>query len=80
MSKTKTFSERLQLADENVHNIKGLLGFGAETWIPSDDYRKAKDLAELLKLKVLIAMPNGELRDKFQANWFLDDMDEKDYM
>ena len=80
VSKTKAFSERLQLADENVQNIKGLLGFGTETWIPSDDYRKAKDLAELLKLKVLIAMPKGELRDKFQANWFLDDMDEEDYM
>ncbi|KAI0645256.1 kinase-like domain-containing protein [Trametes meyenii] len=80
VSKTKALSERLQLADENVDNIRAMIGFGTETWVPVDDYRKAKALAELVKLKVLMAMPKGELRDKFEVNWFLDDMDEKDYM
>ena len=80
VSKTKAFSTRLQLADENVQNIRGMIGFETETWVPSDHYRKAKSLAELVKLKVLTGIPKGELRDKTQANWFLDDMDEEDYM
>lgn len=80
VSETKAFSARLQLVDENVRNIRGMIGFETETWVPSDHYRKAKALAELLKLKLLMALPKGELRDKTQENWFSDDMDEKDYM
>ncbi|PSS31911.1 hypothetical protein PHLCEN_2v2318 [Hermanssonia centrifuga] len=80
VSKTKAFSERLQLADENVQNIRGMIGFETETWVPSDQYRKAKSLAELVKLKVLMEIPKGELRDKTEANWFLDNMDEDDYI
>ena len=38
------------------------------------------DLAELLKLRLLTAIPEKEVRAKTEANWFLDDMDEKDYM
>lgn len=78
--KTKVFSARLQLADENVQNIRGVIGFEAETWVPRDHYRKAKALAELVKLQVLMAISKGELRDQTQAHWFLDDMDEEDYM
>ncbi|KAJ2912896.1 hypothetical protein MD484_g7518, partial [Candolleomyces efflorescens] len=78
---TKAFSERLELADENVKNIRGMVGFETETWVPNDHYGKAKSLAELVKLKLLMGLPEGELRDKTQENWFLDDMpDEKDYM
>ncbi|KAF9562413.1 hypothetical protein CPC08DRAFT_742207 [Agrocybe pediades] len=77
--KTKAFSERLQFADDNVKYIRSIIGFGKETWVPNDEYRKAKSLAELLKLKVLMALPKGEFRDKAEANWFLDDMDETDY-
>ncbi len=80
VGKTKAFSKRLELADENIKNIRGLVGFETETWVPSDYYMQAKSLAELVKLKVLMALPKGELRDKTQTNWFLDDMDEKDYM
>ncbi|ETW78748.1 hypothetical protein HETIRDRAFT_386942 [Heterobasidion irregulare TC 32-1] len=80
VSRTKAFSERLQLADENIQNIRGMIGFETETWVPSDQYRKAKSLAELVKLKVLMEIPKGELRDKTEANWFLDNMDEEDYM
>ena len=80
VSKTKAFSTRLQLSDENVRNIQSMIGFETETWVPADHYRKAKSFAELVKLKVLMAIPKGELRDKTEANWFLDDMDEKDYM
>ncbi|EJT96640.1 hypothetical protein DACRYDRAFT_97541 [Dacryopinax primogenitus] len=80
VSRTKAFSERLQLSDENVENIRAMIGFGTETWVPVDHYRKAKALAELLKLELLMAMPKGELPDKTEENWFLDDMDEEDYM
>ncbi|KAI1797444.1 kinase-like domain-containing protein [Ganoderma leucocontextum] len=80
VSETKAFSARLQLADENVRNIRSMIGFETETWVLSDDYGKAKSLAELVKLTVLKELPKGELRDKTQENWFLDDMDEKDYM
>lgn len=80
VSKTKAFSKRLQLADENVQNIRGMIGFETETWVPSNEYRKAKSLAELVKLQVLMGIPKGELRNKTQANWFLDDMDEEAYM
>lgn len=77
---TKAFSERLQLSDENFEGIRGMIGFETETWVPSDHYERAKSLAELVKLKVLTMIPKGELRDKTQAHWFLDDMDEEDYM
>ena len=81
VSETKAFSTRLQLADENVRNVRGMIGFEAETWVPSEDYPKAKSLAELVKLKLLMELPKGELRDKTQENWFLDDMpNEEDYL
>jgi hypothetical protein len=81
VSKTKAFSERLQLADETFEAVRGMVGFETETWVPSDHYEKAKSLAELLKLNVLMRIPKGELRNKTQANWFSDDMhDEGDYM
>jgi len=81
VSKTKAFSERLQLADENFEAIRGMVGFETETWVPNDYYEKAKSLAELVKLNVLMRIPKGELRSKTQANWFLDDMrEEEDYM
>ncbi|KAG6851918.1 hypothetical protein C0991_004974 [Blastosporella zonata] len=80
VSKTKAFSTRLELPDENVRNIRGMIGFGTETWVPSDHYGKAKALAELLKQRVLMGLPNRELQDETEAHWFLDDMDEKDYM
>ncbi|KAG6814759.1 hypothetical protein H0H87_007580 [Tephrocybe sp. NHM501043] len=78
--KGRAFSKRLQLANKNVQNIRGMIGFETETWVPSSHYRKAKALAELVKLKVLMAILKEELQDKTQANWFLDDMDEEDYM
>lgn len=46
----------------------------------NEHYAMAMALAELLKLRVLTAIPEKELRAKTEANWFLDDMDEKDYM
>ena len=81
VSKTKAFGTRLQLSDKNVRNIQSMIGFETETCVPNDYCRKAKALAELLKLRVLMALPKGELRDKTQANWFLDDMpNEEDYL
>lgn len=79
LRKTKELSAKLQVADENFEGCRGMVGFGAETWVPNEDYEMAMDLAELLKLRVLTAIPE-EFRAKTEANWFLNDMDEKDYM
>ncbi|KAJ3832766.1 hypothetical protein F5878DRAFT_702565 [Lentinula raphanica] len=62
VSKTKALGTRLQLADENVQNIlyiQGMIGLETEMWVPSDHYRKAKSLAELVKLRVLMKIPKG---------------------
>lgn len=80
LRKTKELSEKLQLADENYEGTRGMIGFGPETWVPTEDYSMAMKLAELFKLQLLMRIPKGELRDKFEANWCLDDMDEEDYM
>ena len=45
----------------------------------NEHYEMAMALAELLKLRVLTEIPK-EIRAKTGANWFLNDMDEKDYM
>ncbi|CDO71632.1 hypothetical protein BN946_scf184911.g102 [Trametes cinnabarina] len=80
VSKTKAFSERLRLSDENFAGCQAIVGFETETWVPNEHFERAKALAELLKLTVLKEIPAGEARDKAEANWFLDDMDEDDYM
>ncbi|KAF7294595.1 Altered inheritance of mitochondria protein 9, mitochondrial [Mycena indigotica] len=76
---TKALSQELRLVDQNVRDIQSLIGFQGETWVPSDYHKTAKSMAKLLKLKVLMALPMGELRDNVAANWFLDDMDEGEY-
>lgn len=78
--KTKEFSERLQLSDENFEALQAAIGFETETWVPTEHYERAKALAANIKQAVFERIPEGEERDKFLANWFLDDMDEEDYM
>jgi hypothetical protein len=78
--KTKELSARLQLADENFEGCRSMVGFETETWVSNEHYKMATDLAELLKLRLLILIPEKEVQAKVEANWFLDDMDEKDYM
>ncbi|KAJ3781612.1 kinase-like domain-containing protein [Lentinula aff. detonsa] len=78
--KTKQFSKRLQLSDENFEGCRAMIGFETETWVPIEQYERAKNLAEILKLKILMQIPAGETREITQANWFLDDMDEENYM
>ncbi|KAI0722134.1 hypothetical protein C8Q72DRAFT_787511, partial [Fomitopsis betulina] len=80
VSKTKAFSKRLQLSDRNFAGCQAIVGFESETWVPNEHYKRAKALAELLKLTVLMEIPAGEARDNAAANWFLDDMNEDDYM
>ena len=77
---TKELSAKLQVADENFEGCRGMIGFETETWVPNEHYAMAKALAELLKLKVLTMIPKGEIRARTEANWFLNDMDENDYM
>jgi hypothetical protein len=79
LRKTKELSEKLQVADEILEGCRGMIGFESETWVPNEDYEMAVALAEQLKLRVLTEVPK-ELRAKTEANWFLDDMDETDYM
>ena len=40
----------------------------------------AMALTELLMLRALAEIPEEEVRAKTEASWFLNDMDEKDYM
>ena len=80
LRKTKELSAMLPVADKNFEWCRGIVGFETETWVPNEHYAMAMDLAELLKLKVLTNIPEEEVRAKTDANWFLDDMDEKDYM
>ena len=56
-----------------------MVGFETETWVSNEHYAMAMALAELLKLRVLTRIPE-EVRAKTEANWFLNDMDEKDYL
>ncbi|KAF5375832.1 hypothetical protein D9615_008232 [Tricholomella constricta] len=79
LCETKELSAKLQVADENFEGCRGIIGFETETWVSNEHYKMAMDLAELLKLRVLTELPK-ELRATFEANWFLSDMDEKDYM
>jgi hypothetical protein len=78
--KTKELSARLQVADEIFEGCRGMVGFETETWVSNEHYEMAMNLAELLKLRVLIGIPEKEVRAKIEANWFLNDMDEEDYM
>ena len=79
LRKVEELSTKLQVADENFEGCRGLVGFETETWVPNEHYEMAMTLAELLKLRVLTEIPE-ESRAKTEANWFLNDMDEKDYM
>ncbi|KAL5480871.1 hypothetical protein ACEPAI_9811 [Sanghuangporus weigelae] len=80
LRKTKELSAKLQVADENFEGCRGMVGFETETWVSNEHYEMAMALAELLKLRVLKEIPDKEVRAKTEANWFLNDMDEKDYM
>ena len=80
LRKTKELSAKLQVADENFEGCRGMVGFETETWVSNEHYAMAMALAELLKLRVLTEIPEEEVRAKTEANWFLNDMDERDYM
>ncbi|KAJ3569524.1 hypothetical protein NP233_g4987 [Leucocoprinus birnbaumii] len=77
---TKELSAKLQVADENFEVYRVTIGFETETCVPNEPYEMAMALAELLKLGVLTGIPEKEASAKVEASWFLDDMDEKDYM
>ena len=77
---TKELSAKLQVADESFEACGGMVGFETETWVSNEQYEMAVVLAELLELRVLKEIPEEEVRAKIEANWFLNDMDEKDYM
>ena len=80
LRKTKEQGTKLQVADENYEGCRGMIGFETETWVSNEHYAMAMALAELLKLRVLTEIPEEEVQAKTEANWFLNDMDEKDYM
>ena len=68
------------VVDENFEGCRGMVGFETETWLSNKHYTMAMALAELLKLRVLAEIPGEEVRTKTEANWFLNDMVEKDYI
>jgi len=76
---TKEQSAKLQVADENFEGCRSMIGFETETWVSNEHYEMAMALAELLKLRVLTEIPE-DVRAKTEANWFLNDINEKDYM
>ncbi|KAF8996405.1 hypothetical protein BDQ17DRAFT_1249775 [Cyathus striatus] len=78
--RTKELSAKLQVADENFEGCRGMIGFETETWVYNEHYEMDMALAELLKLRVLKEIPEEEVRAKTDVNWFLNDMDEKDYI
>lgn len=80
LRQTKDQSAKLQVADENFEGCRGLIGFETETWVSNEHSAMAMALAELLKLRVLTEIPEKEVRAQAEAHWFLNDMDEKDYM
>lgn len=77
---TGELSAKLQVADENFEGCRGMVGFETETWVSNEHYAMAMAPAELPKLRVLTEIPEEEVRAKTEANWFLNDMDEKDHM
>ncbi|KZS88144.1 hypothetical protein SISNIDRAFT_418731 [Sistotremastrum niveocremeum HHB9708] len=79
LRKSEELSERLRISDENFETCRGMVGFEAETWVSNEHYSMATKLAELLKLQVLMNIPR-ELQDNVEANWYLNDMDESDYL
>ena len=80
LRKTKELSAKLQVVDENFQGCRGMVGFETETWVSNEHYAMAMALTELLKLRVLAEIPEEEVRAKTEANWFLNDMVEKDYV
>jgi len=77
--KTKELSARLLVSDENYEGCRAMVGFETETWVSNEHYAMAMALAELLKLRVLTMIPEKDVRAISEANWFLNDMDEKNY-
>ena len=80
LRKTKGQSAKLQVTDENFEGCRGMVDFEMEAWVSNEHYEMAMALAELLKLRVLMEIPKGEVRTKTEVNWFLNDMNEEDYM
>ena len=70
---------KLQVADENFEECRAMVVCETETWVSNEHYEMAMALAELLKLRVLTEIPE-DVRAKTEANWFLNDINEKDYM
>ncbi|KAG5730408.1 hypothetical protein E4T56_gene17017 [Termitomyces sp. T112] len=69
-----------QAADENLEGCRSIIGFETGTWVSNEHYEMVMAFAELIKLEVLTRIPEKEIRAKAEANWFLNDTDEKGYM
>jgi hypothetical protein len=74
---TKELSAKLQVADGNFEGCRSMVDFETDTWASNEHYEGAMALAELLKLRLLTAIPEKEVRAKTEANWFLDDIGRK---
>jgi len=57
-----------------------MVGFETETWVSNKHNKRAMVLTELLKLTVFTAIQEEDVQAKTEENWFLNNMDERDYM
>lgn len=86
LRKTKELAEKVQVADADAAMCQVAFGFGSDTWVPKEYYDEVKDKTDQMKRQVLMLMAEDEDEEiranltKAEANWFLDDMDETDYL
>ncbi|KAG6830603.1 hypothetical protein H0H92_015884 [Tricholoma furcatifolium] len=80
LCKTKELGAKLQVSEENLEGCQGMIGFGTGTRVSNEHYETAVALSKQLKEQVLAMIPEEEVRADVVANWFLDDMDESDYI
>ncbi|KAF7794383.1 hypothetical protein EIP86_005517 [Pleurotus ostreatoroseus] len=77
--KTKELSAILQECDESYEAFRTIIGFETETWVSNEHHERATALAEMLTRRLFTQLPKED-RATVEANWFLNDMDEKDYL
>lgn len=75
--------QALTNAETGEKNLKVIVGYGEETWVPVAHYEEAKALGQEVKRRTLEACAldeetTEEVYAVIEANWPLDDMDEEE--
>ena len=83
----KTAAEKLYRslgnAERSERRLRGIVGYGEETWVPAAHYEEAKAFGQEMKQMTLNACAEDEEMTKemyavIEMNWPLDDMDEEE--